>query len=256
MYFDTHAHYDDPRFDGDRAALLAALPAHGVGLVVNCGSDAASSLKSAALARQYPHLYAAAGIHPESAGDYTDDDLQTVARLCREEEKVVAVGEIGLDYYYDDAAPRETQLRLLRDQLALAVELDLPAVIHDREAHGDSLMAVKEFAPRLRGVFHCYSGSVEMAQELCRMGWMFSFGGSATFRNARKVPEVVASLPADRIMLETDCPYLAPVPFRGKRNDSTLLPYTCAKLAEFRGVSPAELEALAWDNACRFFGIR
>lgn len=255
MYFDTHAHYDDPRFDPDRDALLAALPEKGVGLVVNCGSDAASSQKSAALAHTYPHIYAAAGIHPESAGEYTQDDLCAVERLCREEPKVVAVGEIGLDYYYDDAAPKETQLRLLRDQLALAVELDLPVVIHDREAHGDSLMAVKEFAPRLRGVFHCYSGSVEMAMELVKMGWMFSFGGSSTFKNARKVPEVVAALPGDRIMLETDCPYLAPVPYRGKRCDSTLLGYTCAKLAEFRGIHPAEMEALTWENACRFFGI-
>ena len=255
MYFDTHAHYDDTRFDGDRDALLASLPEKGVGMVVNCGSDAATSLKSVELARTYPHIYAAAGIHPESAGEYTQDDLLTVERLCREETKVVAVGEIGLDYYYDDAAPKEVQLKLLRDQLALAIDLDLPVVIHDREAHGDSLMAVKDFAPRLRGVFHCYSGSVEMAQELVKLGWMFSFGGSSTFKNARKVPEVVAALPADRIMLETDCPYLAPVPFRGKRNESTLLPYTCAKLARFRGVSSEEMEALTWANACRFFGI-
>ena len=256
MYFDTHAHYDDARFDGDRDALLASLPEKGVGMVVNCGSDAATSLRSVELAKAYPHICAAAGIHPESAGEYTQDDLLTVERLCREEEKVVAVGEIGLDYYYDDAAPKETQLRLLRDQLALAVELDLPVVIHDREAHGDSLMAVKEFAPKLRGVFHCYSGSVEMARELTKLGWMFSFGGSSTFKNARKVPEVVAALPGDRIMLETDCPYLAPVPFRGKRCDSTLLPYTCAKLAAYRGISPEEMEALTWANACRFFGIR
>lgn len=253
MYFDTHAHYDDPRFDDDREALLASLPEQNVGCAVNCGSDAASSLRSAELARQYAHIYAAAGIHPESAGTYTDGDLLTVERLLRE-EKVVAVGEIGLDYYYDDAADPETQMKLLRIQLELARDCEKPAVIHDREAHADSLRVVKEF-PTVRGVFHCYSGSVEMAQELVRLGWMFSFGGSVTFKNARKAPEVIAALPADRIMLETDCPYLAPVPFRGRRNDSSLLPYVCAKIAEIRGVSPAEVEALTWRNACRFFGV-
>ncbi len=253
MYFDTHAHYDDPRFDGDREALLAALPEKGVGRVVNCGSDAASSRQSLALANKYPHIWAAAGIHPESAGEYSSEDLLTVERLL-DEKKVVAVGEIGLDYYYDDAAPRETQLKLLRIQLRLAAEKDLPVVIHDREAHADSLMAVKE-VPNLRGVFHCYSGSVEMAQELTRLGWVFSFGGSVTFKNARKAPEVIAALPPDRILLETDCPYLAPVPFRGKRCDSSLLPYTAAAIAAFRGTTPEEIEALTWENACRFFGL-
>lgn len=253
MFFDTHAHYDDPRFDDDRESLLASLPEKGVGKAVNCGSDAASSLRSAEFARQYPHIYAAAGIHPESAGTYTPDDLLTVERLLRE-EKVVAVGEIGLDYYYEDAAAPEVQINLLRTQLELARDLDRPAVIHDREAHADSLRVVKEF-PGVRGVFHCFSGSVEMAQELTKLGWMFSFGGSVTFKNARKAPEVIAALPADRLMLETDCPYLAPVPFRGRRNDSTLLPHVCAKIAEIRGVAPAKIEALTWQNACRFFGV-
>lgn len=253
MYFDTHAHYDDPHFDDDRDSLLASLPAKGVGCIVNCGSDAATSRTSAALAAKYPHIYAAAGIHPESAGTYTQDDLLTVEQLLRT-ERVIAVGEIGLDYYYEDAAPPEVQIALLRVQLELARDRNLPAVIHDREAHGDSLKTVKEF-PGVRGVFHCFSGSVEMARELVKLGWMFSFGGSATFKNARKVPEVVADLPAESILLETDCPYLAPVPFRGKRNDSSLLPHTCAKLAEFRGISPSEMEALTWANACRFFGV-
>lgn len=253
MFFDTHAHYDDPRFDGDREALLASLPDKGVGCAVNCGSDAASSRVSLALAKRFPHVWAAAGIHPESAGEYTADDLAAVEAMLGE-EKVAAVGEIGLDYYYEDAAPRETQLELLRIQLRLALEKDLPVVIHDREAHADSLMAVKEL-PGLRGVFHCYSGSVEMALELTKLGWYFSFGGAVTFKNARKAPEVIAALPPERILLETDCPYLAPVPFRGKRCDSTLLPYTAAAVARFRGVSPEEIEALTWQNACTFFGI-
>ncbi len=253
MFFDTHAHYDDPRFDADREALLASLPEKGVGRAVNCGSDAASSRASLALARRFPHIYAAAGIHPESAGEYGPEDLAAVEALLGE-EKVLAVGEIGLDYYCDDAAPRETQLELLRVQLRLARERDLPAVIHDREAHADCLMAVKE-VPGLRGVFHCYSGSVEMALELAKLGWYFSFGGAVTFKNARKAPEVVAALPAERILLETDCPYLAPVPFRGKRCDSGLLPYTAAAVAAFRGVSTEEIEALTWRNACHFFGL-
>ena len=253
MYFDTHAHYDDPRFDPDRESLLASLPEKGVGRVVNCGSDLASSRRSLGFARTWPHFYAAAGIHPEAAGVYSEDDLAAIDALLRE-EKTVAVGEIGLDYYYEDAAPRETQLRLLRDQLKMAEEHGLPAVIHDREAHADSLMAVKEF-PKVRGVFHCYSGSVEMAQELVKLGWVFSFGGSVTFKNARKAPEVIAALPAETIMLETDCPYLAPVPFRGKRCDSTLLPHTAAAVAAFRGVTAEEIEALTWENACRFFKL-
>ena len=253
MFFDTHAHYDDPRFREDRDALLASLPEKGVGLVVNCGSDVPTSLASRDLARRFPHVYYAAGIHPESAGEYREEDIYKVEQLCRE-EKAVAVGEIGLDYHYEDAAPREVQLRLLRDQLRLALDLDLPVVIHDREAHGDCLEAVKAF-PGLRGVFHCYSGSPEMAEELTKLGWMFSFGGSVTFKNNRKAPEVVASLPPDRIMLETDCPYLAPVPFRGRRCDSTLLPYVCEAVARFRGISPEEAEALTWENGRRFFGI-
>ena len=253
VFFDTHAHYDDERFDPDRDSLLASLPEKGVGCLVNCGSDAASSRRSLLLAARFPHVYAAAGIHPESAGEYTDADLAAVEAMLGE-EKVVAVGEIGLDYYYEDAAPRETQMELLRIQLRLAVEEDKPVVIHDREAHADSLLAVKE-VPGLRGVFHCYSGSVEMALELAKLGWYFSFGGAVTFKNARKAPEVIAALPPERILLETDCPYLAPVPFRGKRCDSSLLPYTAAAVASFRGASPEEIEELTWRNACAFFGI-
>ena len=253
MYFDTHAHYDDPRFDADRDSLLASLPERGVGLAVNCGSDIPSSLAARDLAARYAHVYFTPGIHPESAGEYTEEDIYKVETLCRE-PKAVAVGEIGLDYHYEDDAPKETQLKLLRDQLRLALDLDLPVVIHDREAHGDCLAAVKAF-PGLRGVFHCYSGSAEMAAELVKLGWLFSFGGSVTFKNNKKAPEVVASLPADRLLLETDCPYLAPVPFRGKRNDSTLLPYTCAAIAKFRGTTPEEIEKLTWENGRRLFGI-
>jgi len=253
MYFDTHAHYYDARFDEDRDALLSALPDRGVGCIVNCGDHTDTSAWSVELSRRYPYIYCAVGIHPESAGAYTEEDLVKIEALSRE-KKVVAIGEIGLDYYYEDAAPKEQQLALLNAQLRLAAQRDLPVVIHDREAHGDSLQAVRQ-VKNLRGVFHCYSGSVEMAKELTKLGWMFSFGGSCTFKNARKLPEVIAALPADRIMLETDCPYLAPVPYRGKRCDSSMLCETVRAIAAFRGVSEAQIQQLTWENACRFFGI-
>ena len=253
MFFDTHAHYDDGRFDGDRASLLAALPERGVGCVVNCGSDVPSSRASLSLAKRFSHVYAAAGIHPESAGEYTADDLAAVEAMLGE-EKVVAVGEIGLDYYYEDAAPRETQLELLRIQLRLALEKDLPVVIHDREAHADSLMAVKEL-PGLRGVFHCYSGSAEMAKELLKRGWYLGFDGPITYKNARKALEVLELCPPERILVETDSPYLSPVPMRGKRNDSRNLRYVLEKIAEIKGITPEEAEELTWDNGKRLFGI-
>ena len=254
VFFDTHAHYDDVQFDADREELLHALPAKGVGGVVDCASDTAGAQRVLELAERYPYIYAAVGIHPEEAEGWTEADIAEVESLAKR-KKVVAIGEIGLDYHYEDGSDRETQRSLLRAQLTLAEELDLPVVIHDRDAHEDSLALVREFRG-IRGVFHCFSGSVEMARELVKLGWMFSFGGSCTFKNARKAPEVIASLPADRIMLETDCPYLAPVPFRGKRCDSSLLPYTCAAVAAFRGVTPAEIEELTWNNAESFFRIR
>ena len=254
VYFDTHAHYDDVKFDTDREELLAALPAKRIGMAVDCASDAAGAHRVLELAERYPYLYAAVGIHPEEAEGWKEADLAEIEALAGH-EKVVAIGEIGLDYHYEDGADRETQRSLLRAQLTLAKELDLPVVIHDREAHEDSLAIVKEFEG-VRGVFHCYSGSAEMAKELVKLGWMFSFGGSCTFRNARKTPEVIAALPADRIMLETDCPYLAPVPFRGKRCDSSMLPYICAAIAAFRGAEPTEIEEQTWKNALEFFRIR
>lgn len=253
MYFDTHAHYDDRWFREDRESLLAGLPERGVSLVLNCGSDPDSSRRSVEFARQYPYFYAAVGIHPEGAAEYRDSDLAEVEALSRM-DKVVAIGEIGLDYHYEDGASPERQKALLRAQLALAVERDLPVVIHDREAHEDCLRAVAEF-PQLRGVFHCFSGSVEMALELTGKGWYLSFGGAITFKNARKAPEVVAAIPAERLLLETDCPYLAPVPHRGKRNDSGYLPLICAKIAEIRGLPEEEVARITRENGMRLFGI-
>ena len=252
MIFDTHAHYDSGAFNADRFETLEAAHAAGVGLILDPGCDARSSRMALDLAEKYSFVYAAVGIHPEDMDKY---DLEAYAEICEmaRHPKCVAIGEVGLDYYWD-ASQKEEQKALFRQQIELAIELGIPVIVHDREAHQDSLDIVKDY-PEATGVFHCYSGSAEMAAQLVKRGWMFSFGGSITFKNNKKAPEVIASLPADRIMLETDCPYLAPVPFRGKRNDSSLLPFVCQALARFRGISPEEIEAMTWENGRRFFGV-
>ena len=251
--FDTHAHYDDSRFDADRDALLSALPDAGVGLVLDPGCDIPSSQAAAALSERYSHVYAAAGIHPEECGGFHEGELDTLRELLSR-PKVVAVGEIGLDYYWEENPPRELQKTVFRKQLALAEELRLPVIIHDREAHGDSLAIVREF-PAVRGVFHCFSGSVEMAEELLKLGWMLSFNGAITFKNARKAPEVIAAVPLERMMVETDAPYLTPVPFRGKRNDSGYVHLVAEKIAQLKGLPAEQVERQTWENGVRFFGI-
>ena len=253
MLFDTHAHYDDEQFDPDRDQVLAGLPGRGVGLVVNPGCDLPSSRRAVEMAEQYPHVYAAVGFHPENCAGYVPEDLDALRRLM-DHPKVVAIGEIGLDYYWEENPPRDFQQRVFRDQLALAAEVDLPVIIHDREAHGDSLAIVKEF-PQVRGVFHCYAGSVEMARELVKMGWMISFTGVLTYKNARRAVEAAAAIPMEHLMIETDSPYMAPVPCRGRRNDSTLVRYVCEKLAEIKGISPGECAAATMENGKRFFRI-
>ncbi len=251
--FDTHAHYDADQFASDREAVLAALPAAGVGLVVDPGCDVASSREAAALAERFDHVYAAVGIHPEDCAGCTDADFDAIRELCRR-EKVVAVGEIGLDYYWKENPSRDFQEQVFRRQIELALELDLPVIIHDREAHGDSLRIVLDYSG-LRGVFHCFSGSPEMAQELLKRGWYLGFDGPITYKNAKRAPEVAAITPLDRIVIETDAPYMAPVPFRGKRNDSRLLPYVVEKLAEWKGVTPEEMTDITWQNGKRLFGL-
>lgn len=252
--FDTHAHFDDEAFDPDREEVLQDLSAHGVALVVDPGCDAASSAKAVELAETYPFLYAAVGIHPENCGGYTEAELDKIRQLAAH-EKVVAIGEIGLDYYWEENPPRELQQRVFRDQLALARELRLPVIVHDREAHKDSLDIIREF-PEVKGVFHCFSGSAEMARELVALGWMVSFTGVLTYKNARKALEAAAAVPRDRLMIETDSPYMAPVPHRGKRNDSRLVVHTCEKLAEILGISTEECAELTMENGKRFFGIK
>lgn len=253
MLFDTHAHYDDERFDGDRDALLASMPERGVELIVNPGCTVKTSRTAVELAARFAHVYAAVGIHPENCHDFTPaqiDDLRALAAR----PKVVAIGEIGLDYYWEQNPPRELQRRVLRDQLALAQELDLPVIVHDREAHADSLAIVQEF-PAVRGVFHCFSGSVEMARELLKRGWYLGFDGPVTYKNARKTVEVALECPLDRMLLETDSPYMAPVPVRGTRNDSRNVRYIAEKLAALRGLDTDALIRLTAENGRRLFGI-
>ena len=253
MFFDTHAHYDDERFDADRLALLDKMPENGIELIVNPGCEEGSSRTAVELSRRFVHVYAAVGWHPEHAAAFGEDSVEMIRRWA-EEPKVRAIGEIGLDYYYDDGPPREVQRRVFDRQLALAGELGLPVIVHDREAHADAMKLVRAH-PEVRGVFHCYSGSPEMARELLSLGWYLSFTGSITFKNARRAPEVLAACPFDRIMLETDSPYLAPVPHRGERNDSRFLPFIAERIAEIKGVSIDEVERVTWDNGRRFFGI-
>lgn len=251
--FDTHAHYDAGQFDRDREEVLSALPGCGVALVVDPGCDLPSSRAAVELAERYPHVYAAVGIHPEDCGDFQDSDLDALRQLLAN-PRAVAVGEIGLDYYWEENPPREFQQTVFRKQMALAEELQLPVIVHDREAHGDSLAIIREF-PTVTGVFHCFSGSPEMAAELVKRGWYIGFDGPVTYKNARRAPEVVAVTPLERMVVETDAPYMAPVPFRGKRNDSRYLPHVIEKLAEWKNVSPEEMTAATFANGKRLFGI-
>ena len=254
MIFDTHAHYYDEAFDPDRDALLSALPERGVALVVCPGCDLASSEQSVALAGRYPFLYAAAGYHPENLEGVSLSDLDGVRALCGH-EKVVAVGEIGLDYYWVKTPEGRAFSRDMFDaQLSLAEELDLPAIVHDRDAHRDCLDMVRAH-PNARGVFHCYSGSLEDAKVLVDRGWMLSFTGNITFQNARRAPEILKWLPLDRLMLETDAPYMAPEPYRGRRCDSTMIARSAETVARLRGLTREEVEDITLENGRRFFGI-
>ena len=253
MLFDTHAHYDDESFDADRDAVLTALPEQGVGLILNPGCDVESSRKAVRYAAAYPHVYAAVGIHPENCGGCTAGDLDAIRALAQQ-SKTVAIGEIGLDYYWAENPPRDFQQQVLRQQLALARELALPVIIHDREAHADTLAIVREF-PGVTGVFHCFSGSPEMARELLKMGWYLGFDGPVTYKNARRAPEVAAVTPLDRMLIETDSPYMTPVPYRGRRNDSGYVHLVAERLAEWKGVTPEEMARATTENGKRLFRI-
>ncbi len=249
--FDSHAHYDSEAFDADRKELLNALPERGVCGIINCASDMASSLTSLELADEFEFVYAACGVHPHEAEGCKDGYISVLKKLCSE-EKCVAVGEIGLDYHYD-FSPREIQKKVFEEQLALAKELDLPVIIHDREAHEDTMNLLKKYKPK--GVVHCFSGSAEMAKEVVKLGMYIGLGGAATFKNARKPREVAEVVPADKLLIETDCPYMTPVPFRGQRCDSSFIPYTAEVLAQVRGVTVEEILDLTRRNANILFGL-
>lgn len=253
MIFDTHAHLDDRAFDTDRAALLSQLPGLGLALVMNPGCSLVSSRAAAALAENYDYVYAAVGSHPDAADEVTEDVLEQYRQLARQCPKVRAIGEIGLDYHYEDI-PREVQQRAFRAQMALARELELPVIVHEREAHEDGMRIVEEF-PQVTGVFHCYSGSLEMAKVLIRRGWYIGFGGVLTFKNARKAVEAASQIPLDRLVLETDCPYMSPEPFRGRRNDPGRLHLVAERLAQLRGLSAEEIENITLENGKRLYRI-
>ena len=252
MLFDTHAHLNDPAFDPDREELMAGLAEKGVGLVMNAGCSLESSRDIVQMAARYPWLYASVGSHPDSANEVNEAVIAAYRKLCQN-DKVKAIGEIGLDYYYEDI-PRDIQQKAFRMQMALAKEVDLPVIVHEREAHDDGMRIVKEF-PGVTGVFHCYSGSAEMARQLVKMGWYIGFTGVLTFKNARKAVETAASIPLDRIVIETDCPFMAPEPFRGKRNDPGYLYRMAERLAEIRGITPEEAAAVTTENAKRLYRI-
>ncbi len=253
MLFDTHAHLDDRAFDKDRAELLAGLQDRQISLVMNPGCSLSSSRNAVAMAEKYPWLYAAVGSHPDAADEVCEEVIGEYRKLCKLSPKVKAIGEIGLDYHYEDI-PRALQQKAFIMQLELARELDLPVIVHERDAHEDGMAIIRNF-PTVTGVFHCYSGSAEMARQLVELGWYIGFTGVLTFKNARKAIETAASIPLERIVLETDCPYMAPEPFRGKRNDPGYLYRMAEKLAEIRGVCVDEIHRITTENGKRLYRI-
>jgi len=249
LIFDTHAHYDDERFDDYRENLLSALPKHGVGGIITCGCDGESSKKALAMAEKYPYIYAAVGIHPGNLeSDTSIDEIEQLAK----HKKCVAIGEIGLDYYWTQDNKKE-QAEIFESQLVLANKLNKPVIVHDRDAHFDTMQMLKKHKPR--GVVHSFSGSPEMAKELLDLEFYIGVGGVITFKNARKLPEVVEMLPLDRILLETDAPYLTPVPYRSKTNHSAMIYLTAEKIARIKGLSTEEILTATFKNALKIFKI-
>lgn len=254
MLFDSHAHYNDKRFAEDRDAVLDSMQENGIGYIVNACAALPEMEGILEIAEKYPFVYATVGVHPHDVEDITEADLEKI-RAYTKHEKVRAIGEIGLDYYYDNS-PRDLQKHWFAKQVALARELKMPVVIHDRDAHQDTMDILRaENVQAVGGIFHCYAGSVEMAKEILDWGMYIAFGGTLTFKNAVRAVEVAKYVPLDRIVLETDCPYLAPEPCRGKRNSSLLMHYVAEKLAEIRGVPAEEIAKITCENAKRVFGI-
>lgn len=255
MFIDSHAHLDDERFDGDREQLIKNFKENNIDVVVNVGADLKSSRASVKLAKEYENIYAVVGVHPHDA-QYVDNDYLEQLKGLSKEDKVVAIGEIGLDYYYDNS-PRDIQRRVFIEQLELAKELSFPVVIHTRDAAQETFDILREAAQdgRLTGVLHCYSGSVEMALEYIKLGFYISLGGPVTFKKAKTPKEVAAAVPLDKLLIETDCPYLTPEPYRGKRNDPTFVKYTAETIAEIKGISIEELARTTSENVRKLFEI-
>ena len=253
MIFDTHAHYDDEQFDEDRDSLLCSMQEGGVGTIVNAGSDVASWEDVRALTARYPFIYGAAGVHPDDVGELNEENFRRL-RAVLQEEKMVAVGEIGMDYYWDNVS-HEVQKTWFIRQLELARELDMPVIIHSREAAADTLQIMKEHARGLEGVIHCFSYSAEMAREYVKLGFYIGVGGVVTFKNSRKLKEVVEEIPLEYLLLETDCPYLAPVPNRGKRNSSLNLVYVAEQIAGLKQLTYDEVVEQTEKNARRLYNL-
>lgn len=254
MLIDTHAHYDDSRFDDDRDVLLQSLKSKGVSYIINASSDVPSNNMGISLSLQYEFIYTAIGIHPHNCGHFDDTFLDMLIELASN-KKVVAIGEIGLDYYYDNA-PRDLQKKCFARQIELARQLKLPIIVHDRDAHQDTLNIIKsEHASIVGGVMHAYSGSIEMAKTLLENNFYFGIGGVCTFKNAKKIVDVIRYLPIDRILLETDCPYLTPEPHRGRRNDSGYLKYIAEKIAQIKNIDVGEVGSITAQNAVRLFNL-
>lgn len=250
--FDTHAHYADEAFDIDREKLLEELPGHGISLVMLASSGMDDTKENSKLSQQYGYIYAAAGIHPENADNVPENYLDIISDTVRQNQKIKAIGEIGLDYHYE-GYDRERQIVLFTEQLELARELDLPVIIHSRDACGDTMDILRKYRPR--GVVHCFSGSAETAAEAVRLGMYIGFTGVLTFKNAKKALRALDEIPIERLLLETDCPYMAPVPFRGKRCDSSMIPYTAQKAAEIKNIGTQELINIACENGKKLFDI-
>lgn len=253
MLFDTHAHFDDERFDADRDAMLEQMKDFGVTNITNIASSMASSRRSVELAEKYDFVYASVGVYPSETENLTETDMEELRRLAQH-PKVRAIGEIGLDYHYPDDVAPDIQKKWFIRQLDLAQELNMPVIIHDRDSKGDSLEILKNMKIS-NGVVHCFSGSAETAREIVKLGMMISFTGVLTFKNARRAIEACAAVPTDRLMIETDCPYMAPEPHRGERNHSGYVRYVAEKMAEIKGISYEEMVDITDKNAKRFFGI-
>ena len=252
MIFDSHAHYNDSKFDEDRDQLLSSMQENNVGYIMNAADSMESIEKILDLCNKFPFMYASVGVHPENTAQMTDKDIKLL-RNYTSHEKVKAIGEIGLDYYWDDVE-RSTQKEWFIRQIELANEVKLPIIVHDRDAHGDTVDVLKQHL-KTGGVLHCFSGSREMARDVLNLGMYIAFGGTLTFKNARRVREVMEYVPLDRILVETDCPYLAPEPFRGKKNSSLYIPYILDVMAEIKGVTPHDAEEITCLNAKKCFGI-